>query len=105
MTAVAPEATLAPARAALSPLHATLTAEEVGQVRLACDVAAQAFAEGLAALRPGLREPEVAVTFARPLTVAGLTARRCCTCWGFYVLHVRSSLGAGRRQLCAHRGA
>jgi Xaa-Pro aminopeptidase len=79
----APEATLAPATAALSRLHAALTAEEVGQVRVACAIAAQAFAQGMAALRPGLPEFEVAMTFARTLTVEGLAREDTARAGGF----------------------
>ena len=68
----APRATLTPAGELISRLRSALTAEEVGQVRVACAVAETAFVAAARLLRPGNSEAAVAAAFATPLSVAGL---------------------------------
>jgi Xaa-Pro dipeptidase len=68
----APDTTLTPATAPLTRLRSTMTPAEVGRVRVACTIAGGAFAAGTEALRPGVREPEVAAAFGAPLSVEGL---------------------------------
>jgi Xaa-Pro aminopeptidase len=66
------EATLSSADVPLANLRAWMTEEEVGRVRLACRIAAEAFKEGARRLRPGLREAGVAAAFRAPLSIGGL---------------------------------
>jgi Xaa-Pro dipeptidase len=68
----APEATLRSAEASLADLRARMTEEEVNRVRLACEIAAEAFKEGAKTLRPGLSEAGVAAAFQAPLSERGL---------------------------------
>jgi len=67
-----PGATLTSATAPLTHLHAALTSEEVGRVRVGCELADAGFTAVRGMLRPGLREPEVATALATPLSVEGL---------------------------------
>jgi Xaa-Pro aminopeptidase len=70
LQAAVPGATLAPADVLLMRLRSRPTAWERGQIRLACDIAAQAYRAGSAALRPGIAETEAALPFTAALTGA-----------------------------------
>lgn len=64
-----PSATLGSADEMLAELAAVKTAREVERIRIACEIAADAFAAGAVALQPGLRETEAAARFRAPLSV------------------------------------
>lgn len=66
--AALPHATAVPAEALLAALRARPTPAEAERIRGACRVAAAAFLEGAAALRPGMVETEVASAFRARLT-------------------------------------
>jgi Xaa-Pro aminopeptidase len=72
LTTAAPSATLVSGAVPLSRLHAVMTTEEVGRVRLACAIAAGAFAEGARAIRPGRRESAVAAEYQTLLSTHAL---------------------------------
>ncbi|HEX5220731.1 MAG TPA: Xaa-Pro peptidase family protein [Verrucomicrobiae bacterium] len=59
--------TLVPADDVLSRLRASLTSCELDHVRLACQIAEEAYAVGRTRTRPGLTETEVACAFRAPL--------------------------------------
>lgn len=62
---------LAPAGELLVRLRSVLTPSEVGCVRIACRVAAEAFAHGAKQAHAGLCETEVAALFRAPLGIRG----------------------------------
>jgi Xaa-Pro aminopeptidase len=66
--AALPHATAVPAEALLAALRARPTVAEAERIRGACRLAADAFREGAAALRPGMAETEVANAFRARLT-------------------------------------
>lgn len=70
----APRSILVSGAGPIARLRSALTPDEVDQVRLGCRIAGEAFASAAGALRPGLREPEVAASFADPMTIRGLAA-------------------------------
>jgi Xaa-Pro dipeptidase len=63
LSAAAPDAKLVAATAVLRQLRASMTRDEVGRVRLACEIAKTAFTEGARWLRPGFSEAEAATAF------------------------------------------
>jgi Xaa-Pro aminopeptidase len=67
LAAALPRATVAPADGLLERLRRVKTPAEVARIRVACDVAADAFVEGRARLRPGVTEAEAAASFRGPL--------------------------------------
>ncbi len=67
-----PTAPLAPADHVLARLAAVKTPREVGRIRIACQIAAQAFAAGAGQLRSGLKETEAAALFRGPLSMLGV---------------------------------
>ncbi|MEA2552921.1 MAG: Xaa-Pro dipeptidase [Fimbriimonadaceae bacterium] len=64
---IAPKAVLISADAPLVGLRSVLTSHEVGRVRIACEIAAKAYEQGLEALQTGMTEVEVAAEFRRAL--------------------------------------
>jgi Xaa-Pro aminopeptidase len=68
----APCAALNSGAAVLAALRSRLTPDEVAQMRLACAIAGNAFTSAARALRPGMRESEVAAAFEAQLSVQGL---------------------------------
>jgi Xaa-Pro aminopeptidase len=75
LRAAAPANALAPADDMLARLAAVKTPAEVGRLRISCRIAAEAFEQGRARLRPGLQEAAAAELFRVPLKVIG-TARK-----------------------------
>jgi Xaa-Pro aminopeptidase len=67
LAAALPAATVAPADGLLERLRRVKTAAEVERIRVACDVAADAYSVGRAQLRPGMTEAEAAACFRTPL--------------------------------------
>jgi Xaa-Pro aminopeptidase len=67
LAAALPAATVAPADGLLERLRRVKTAAEVARIRLACDVASDAFTEGRGQLRVGMTEVEAAACFRGPL--------------------------------------
>lgn len=72
LQAAAPDSVLLPAAAVIALLRSSLTPEEVDKVRVGCELAGVIFTSVSWRLRPGMREPEVAVGFAAPIEVLGL---------------------------------
>lgn len=64
-----PDATLTSGAATIARLRSALTLDEVGRVRLACQIASGAFTLVARGLRPGLREPDVAATLESSLQI------------------------------------
>ncbi len=79
----APANALAPADRMLARLAAIKTPTEVERIRLACEIAADAFERGRAALRPGLQEVAAAELFRGPLTILGTTRKGVRRAEGF----------------------
>jgi Xaa-Pro aminopeptidase len=69
-----PRATLVPGAVPITRLRSLLTADEVAQVRLGCQIAGEGFVSATQDLRPGLREPQVAAAFATPISIRGFAA-------------------------------
>jgi Xaa-Pro dipeptidase len=69
---------LLPADELLARLRSIPTPAEIGQIRIACRIAQQAFCAGVRSIRSGQRETEVAAGFRQPLysPVEGLRAGR-----------------------------
>ena len=67
-----PSAALAPVDDILARLAMVKTPHEVGGVRAACEIAAEAFHAGARHLRPGLKETEAAALFRTPLSTLGV---------------------------------
>ncbi len=63
LRAAIPGAKLCPADESLIRLKSVLTSAELNGVRAACRISGAAFVDGAKALRPGLREPELANAF------------------------------------------
>lgn len=63
VTAAAPRAAVCSALDLLTPLRASLTPEEIGDVRRACAMTGVAFTEGASQLRAGMSEPEAVSVF------------------------------------------
>ncbi len=78
-----PRATLASAADVITQLRGALTADELGQVRSACAVAARAFEQGARGLRAGLRESEAAALFETPMSALGLAHAGVARAGGF----------------------
>ncbi|MGI8827139.1 MAG: M24 family metallopeptidase [Chloroflexota bacterium] len=72
LSAAAPEATLMSGAEPLARLRAVMTPEEVGKVKLACQVAGEAFTDAARQIRAGMFEAEVASVFSMPMAVSGL---------------------------------
>lgn len=71
-----PAATLTSADEMLHRLRAVKTPHEVGRIRTACQLAGNAFAQGSASLRPGLKEFAAANHFLPPLSSLNGQTRR-----------------------------
>jgi len=67
-----PSVSLTPAAESFARLRSVLTTGERRGVRVACEVAGQAFDIGARALRAGMTEAEVAAGFRTPLSVGGI---------------------------------
>lgn len=78
-----PNASLISADAVLARLRAVKTTYEVERIRQACHIAAQAFLEGAAQVRPGLQETAVAALFRAPLSTGGVGAAGITRADGF----------------------
>jgi Xaa-Pro aminopeptidase len=67
LTGAAPTASLVAGDDAISRLRSTLTPTEVGCVRQGCAIAGEAFMKVASAIKPGMREPEVASLLRAPI--------------------------------------
>lgn len=72
----APRSTLVSGTAPIAVLRSRLAPDEVAEVRRGCRIAGEAFIGAAQELRPGWREPEVAASFAAPMTIGGFAAPR-----------------------------
>lgn len=70
ISAVAPDAELAPTNSQLDKLRSVKTGVQLAKIRTACQLAETAFRRGARALKPGLTEFEAAALFRTPLSTA-----------------------------------
>ncbi len=70
----APRSTLVSGVGPIAQLRSVYAPDEVAQVRLGCRIAGEAFVAAAREVRPGRREPEVAASFAAPMTIRGFAA-------------------------------
>lgn len=66
-----PSIALVPADELLARLRSRPTQQEIERIRIACEMAEQAFRSGARLVRPGQREDEVAAGFRQPLSFLG----------------------------------
>ena len=78
-----PAASIRSAEELLAGLRSVLTADERARVRLACEIAGEAFAEGAARIRAGMTEAEVAAGFRAQLATRGLASAGAVRADGF----------------------
>lgn len=83
LVAAAPGASLVSVAQPIAQLRSKLTVKEVGRVRLACEIAGQAFVEASRGIRSGLREPEIGTALRAYLEVNGLARESVRRAGGF----------------------